>query len=159
MAGHIPQADIMTQVVILELKARLSEQEKQLREEQKEIDRLEKLSNSRYSGTQMIVFTSAAMAIGAGLTLGADTRGDFGRSGCRADVSGRHHIAEGAARLRRVREEGKLSAPAPHLVELPTIPAFAALLRPFTNHHPLFTNLKLLLIVSYTPPPMINRKS
>ena len=70
MAGHISQADVMTQAVVLELKARLSEQDKQLREEEKKIKRLEKLSNSRYSNIRMIVVAFTAMVAGAGITLG-----------------------------------------------------------------------------------------
>jgi hypothetical protein len=70
MAGHISQADVMTQAVVLELKARLSEQDKQLREEEKKIKRLEKLSNSRYSNVRIIVVAFTAMVAGAGITLG-----------------------------------------------------------------------------------------
>ena len=70
MAGHISQADIMTQVVILELKAKVREQEKQLREQEKETERLEKLANSRHRGIQTIVIALAAMVIGIGVTLG-----------------------------------------------------------------------------------------
>ena len=70
MAGRISQADVLTQAVVLELKARLSEQDKQLREEEKKIKRLEKLSNSRYSNIRMIVVAFTAMVAGAGITLG-----------------------------------------------------------------------------------------
>jgi len=70
MAGHISQADVLTQAVILELKARLREQDKQLREEEKKIKRLEKLSNVRYSDIRIIVIAFSATLTGAGITLG-----------------------------------------------------------------------------------------
>ena len=70
MAGHISQADIMSHAVILRLKAQLREKERQLRQAEKEIDRLEGLSGSRYSDIQMIVTAFTAMAMGAGLSLG-----------------------------------------------------------------------------------------
>lgn len=45
-------------------------QERQLRKQEREIEKLEKLSNSRYSDIQTIVIAFVAMVIGAGLTLG-----------------------------------------------------------------------------------------
>jgi len=70
MAGHISAADVMTQVVVVELKAQVREEEKQLRGQEKEIERLEKLANSRCSDIHTIIIGFAAMVIGAGLTLG-----------------------------------------------------------------------------------------
>ena len=70
MADHISQADVMSQAIILELKARVREQEKQLREEEKETERLRRLANSRYRDIHTIFIALIAIVIGAGLTLG-----------------------------------------------------------------------------------------
>ena len=70
MADHISQADVMSQAIILELKARVREQEKQLREQKKETERLRRLANSRYRDIHTIFIALIAIVIGAGLTLG-----------------------------------------------------------------------------------------
>ena len=70
MVDHISQADVMSQAIILELKARVREQEKQLREEEKETERLRRLANSRYRDIHTIFIALIAIVIGAGLTLG-----------------------------------------------------------------------------------------